>query len=99
MLWYYHEASEARTSSTVIFHLASTVSHRLGRKHASISLFGCIACTEKKRCIHFAGKQTGPGPQRNMKAVSKCGYLGSGRMIFLLARAAGVDLLFSIAIK
>lgn len=26
-------------------------------------------------------------------------YLGSGRMIFLLARAAGVDLLFSIAIK
>lgn len=100
MLWCYHEASEARTSSTVIFHLASTVSHRLERKHASISLFGCIACTEKKkRCIHFAGKQTGPGPQCNMKALGKCGYLGSGRMIFLLARAAGVDLLFSIAIK
>jgi hypothetical protein len=27
------------------------------------------------------------------------GYLGSGRMIFLLARAAGVHLLFSMAIK
>ena len=26
-------------------------------------------------------------------------YLGSGSTIFLLARAAGVDLLFSIAIK
>lgn len=28
------------------FHFASTVSHRLERKHTSISLFGCIACVE-----------------------------------------------------
>ena len=53
---------------------------------------------------HLLDRQThtswgGGGLQCNMKALSKCAYLGSGRMIFLLARAAGVDLLFSIAIK
>lgn len=35
----------------------------------------------------------GPGPRRGGR------YLGSGRVIFLLALAAGVLLLFSIAIR
>ena len=33
------------------------------------------------------------------RGTGKGTYLGSGRTIFLLARAAGVDLLFSIAIR
>lgn len=46
---------QARQSFFFFFHFASTVSHRLERKHASISLFGCIACMEggkKKKTKH-----------------------------------------------
>lgn len=50
---------------------------------------------------------TPPPPYRTARNAAAAGnhvavrsaYLGSGRMIFLLARAAGVHLLFSMAIR
>lgn len=53
------QTSQLKTS-TVKFYLASTVSHRFERKHASVALCGCIACTKEPATWQATEQKLGP---------------------------------------